>query len=261
MNFNFHPSLFFILRKIRLWYRSPLLYLRRAKKRFLGLRMDFLEKDRSDFPKGSFEWLVLSELLYGGFQTAAAPTKSEEYSSYGAVSLGGDRMSESCHGYGRYYCEFLKPFINKSLKITLLEVGILNGSGLAIWCDLFPTSRIVGLDINLANFQANFKNLKALGAFILCEPEVHEFDQLNTEIGSAILRDTFQSNEIDIVVDDGCHTLQSIESTFMMLEPYLADKFVYFIEDNFDAFDRMVKLYPQYCWKSRGELTICRNRV
>jgi hypothetical protein len=253
MTINFHSNFSFFLRRLRFWWRSPLFYIQRAKKRFWGLDIEFLKQNKDNFPEGSFEWLVLSEIHYGGFQLDAT---SRQMSS-DPTNQGGDRMSELHHGYGRCYSEFLKPYVDIKQKTTLIEVGILNGSGLAIWCDLFPNSRIVGLDINLSNAQINYAHLESLGAFKINKPELLFFDQLDTETSNRTLKETFKPNEISIVIDDGCHTLKSIELTFQMLKPYLANKFVYFIEDNFDAFDSLSKLYPEYKWISRGELTIC----
>jgi hypothetical protein len=250
-----HSKFSLFLRRIRFWLRSPLFYIHRANNRFFGVKQEFLNQSRENFPKGSFEWLVLSELHYGGFQIDAT---SKQLNS-GSLNQGGDRMSELHHGYGRSYAEFLKPYLNKAQKPTLVEVGILNGSGLAIWCDLFPNSRIAGLDINLSNFQTNYSNLKSLDAFNANNPELFLFDQLDLENSPNILRKNFKLNEINIVIDDGCHTLESIELTFKMLQPYLSKEFVYFIEDNFDTFDYMSRLYPKYKWISRGELTICQN--
>jgi len=61
-------------------------------------------------------------------------------------------MSPFRHGYGKCYAEFLKPLLMnlENQHITLVEIGILNGSGLAIWCDLFPRARVIGFDIDLS---------------------------------------------------------------------------------------------------------------
>ncbi len=67
---------------------------------------------------------------------------------------GGDRMSPLRHNYGRYYEHALRPFVGRE-DVTLVELGILTGIGLAVWTDLFPHGRIIGLDIDLSHFAQN----------------------------------------------------------------------------------------------------------
>lgn len=58
--------------------------------------------------------------------------------------IGGDRMLH--HGYADDYAEFLAPFLGTDPPPVVAEFGILRGTGLAIWCDLFPRSRVLGLE-------------------------------------------------------------------------------------------------------------------
>src|SRR5215469_12410563 len=104
--------------RFRSWLRSPRHYLRKAKEKVFGVDTSFFNKGRDSYSPGSFEWLALTETLYGGYQAGGAHTKSH---------IGGDRMSPLHHGYGRCYAEFLRPFIstNSSERLTLVEVGIL----------------------------------------------------------------------------------------------------------------------------------------
>jgi hypothetical protein len=195
------------------------------------------------------EWLALTELKYGGFQGGGAATN---------VNQGGDRMHPDYHGYGETYAEFLKPWMGK--KVNLLEIGILNGTGLAIWCDLFPNSKILGMDINLENFRENLAELKSRCAFQNNQPILHEFNQLDPDKARQILATNLSDTKVDIVIDDGCHSDESIEITFKEVRHYLSPNFVYFIEDNYDTFDRLSRKYPLYRWSTRGEMTIVTNR-
>ena len=153
------------------------------------------------------------------------------------------------HGYGAAYAEFLKPWLGR--KLNLLEVGILNGNGLAIWCDLFADSTVIGMDINFENFRTNLPELERLGAFSRNRPELHEFDQLDLDKARASLAAALGGKRLDIVIDDGCHSNESIEVTFQAVNPHLASEFVYFIEDNFDTYDRLAKKYPNYLANKR----------
>lgn len=245
------------LKRLRRWLQNPSFYAAQAKRRLIGEDTGFLMGSRDDFPIGSRQWLALSERRYGGVQLSVRDRERLFRGEKISGVQGGDRMTPLYHDYGRTYAEYLQPYVETTKPITLAEIGILNGTGLAIWCDLFPQSRIVGLDLDLSNFNASVSALREAGAFAQNEPEVHCFDQLDLSIGSAKLAKYFTPASIDIVIDDGAHTLESIESTFEMIEPFLSDHFVYFIEDSYDAYDRLRRRYSAYCWMPRGQLTVC----
>ena len=138
---------------------------------------------------------------------------------------GGDRMTR--HGYATYYSKHLSKFSNVK---TIVECGILKGTGLAIWSQLFPNADIIGLDIDISHTQANMQFLKDRGAFKHSEPELYEFDQFadNQEKIIKILK----GRTIDIAIDDGHHSDSSITNTLDTLLPHLSKQYVYFIEDN-----------------------------
>lgn len=240
-------------RRIRSWMRSPQFYVQKAKEKVFGIDVRFYEKPRDLFAAGSFEWLALTENHYGGFQLSGVSSKTHR---------GGDRMSPHYHGYGRCYAEFLKPYLSapSAGPKILVEVGILNGSGLAIWCDLFPSARVIGLDINLSNFQTNRGSLQKLGAFQKNVPEVYSFDQLDPCKAGNALRDVLSESRIDIAIDDGCHSIESIDITFESIRPFLANRFIYFIEDNYDSYDRLANRHREYFWTTRGEITVAKTR-
>jgi hypothetical protein len=170
-------------------------------------------------------------------------------------------MSPFFHGYGEAYEEFLKPFLFcREERLTLVEVGILNGSGLAIWCDLFPNARVIGLDLDLSNFERNRPFLESKGGFAKNSPELFEFDQLDLSKARAILQNVLGGSKVDIAIDDGCHSMESIEITFAAMLPHMSNPFVYFIEDNFDTFDVLAPKQKTYKWSQRGEIVMVNTR-
>lgn len=183
-------------------------------------------------PIGSADWLIRSEVAYGGYTTdvprqrvSPLDGRTKEQLSFGGMT-GGDRMLH--HGYGRTYARYLEPFLNQG-DLTLAEFGILKGTGLAIWCDLFPAARVIGFDIDLGHFEDNRTKLINLKAFRVNKPELYEYDQLldgSGQLGSLLGGKTF-----DIVIDDGLHSTESIVRTWKSVRPYLSERFVYFIED------------------------------
>lgn len=136
-------------------------------------------------PFGSADWLARTEITYGGYVTgverrkvSAQDGRNKEELAFGGMT-GGDRMLH--HGYGPIYARYLAPFLGQS-GMTVAEFGILKGTGLAIWCDLFPTARIIGFDIDLGHFKDNRAALERRGAFKQNTPEIYEFDQLTPNV-------------------------------------------------------------------------------
>jgi hypothetical protein len=231
--------------------RSPLYCLRKKLRHWLGSDNSWLQKGRNEFPPGTWQWLALSEIHFGGARTGESSREN----------MGGDRMSpvlcSTCHGYGEVYEKFLRPIVAKqSSSITLVEVGILNGTGLAIWCDLFPEARVIGLDLDLSNFHLYRPNLEKAGAFQRNKPEVYAFNQLEAESSADMLKKILGNNKIHIVIDDGCHSLESIETTFSVMQPFLDKHFIYFIEDNLETCDYMRDKNKEFKWRQFIEMSV-----
>ena len=167
---------------------------------------------------------------------------------------GGDRMSPRRHNYGVIYERYLRPFLESEKPVTLAEVGILQGTGLALWSDLFPNGRVIGFDIDLTHFESNLSRLLRLGAFQAQNHEVHLFDGFRDN--SRHLADILQGATVDIVIDDASHQDKSILMTFESFRQYLSGNFVYFIEDNKDVYRVLGQQYPQYQVESYDEMTI-----
>lgn len=209
-------------------------------------------------PRTSQYWLILREQKYGGYisnvkrqKVSPLDPRSPETLQKGGMQ-GGDRML--VHGYSKKYAEYLKPFIKPEKKLVLIECGILKGTGLAIWSDLFYTSDIIGLDIDLNHFNRNLENLKKLGAFKRNSPSLFEFDQLIDNKDA--LGDILQGKKIDIFIDDGLHSEEAIIKTFESAQPHLNNEFVYIIEDNAKIHQRLRLDYPHLNVDSEGQLTI-----
>jgi len=197
---------------------------------------EYYLKNKADLSES--EILEFLEMKYGG------PVFSNPNRLTLGSAAGGDRMSPFFHSYSLKYSEYLSPLRQSEEPINILEVGILKGTGLAIWSDYFERKRIHGFDYDLSNFENNIDNLLELGAFKDGLPVTKFFDQFsdNTEI----LRETFGDKKLHVVIDDAFHSDESIINTFEELQPYLAQNFVYFIEDNRTAWKNLQVKYPQY---------------
>src|SRR4029077_11831094 len=86
------------------------------------------------------------------------------------------------------------------------------------------------------------------------EPEVLEFDQLGATPAqfAALLR----GDSIDVLIDDGSHRMEAIMRTLAAAMPHLAQRFVYFIEDNADVHTEISRTYPYLHVEACGELTV-----
>ncbi len=224
-----------------------------------NVRKTIALKRLRNMPPGSPAWLVETEIRYGGPvyvlpRNVISPHNPRRAASSNHRMQGGDRMSRSHHGYAEKYAQRLAPFLKRENDLTIVEIGILQGTGLAIWSDLFPGSRLIGLDVDLANARGNLANLRKAGAFRKREPELYEFDQFEAS-GDAVKK-ILQGDRVDVFMDDGCHVREAILKTMESLMPHMADAFVYFVEDNDAVSDEIRALYPECEVESAGELTV-----
>lgn len=208
-------------------------------------------------PIGSPGWLKQAEVRYGGIVTDVVRRTVSPHDTRTAVELatggmtGGDRMLH--HNYAETYARNLAPFLTRK-GLTIAEFGILKGTGLAIWCDLFSEACVLGFDIDTEYFNANRELLIRRGAFRRTTPQVHEYDQLVD--GSGKLAEILDGRTLDIVIDDGLHSIEAIVMTWRSVRPHLSRQFVYFVEDYEGLADSCRSEFAPYdCW-SIGMMTV-----
>ncbi len=125
------------------------------------------------------------------------------------------KMTKWSH-YFEIYHRYLRDYRNSPL--TMLEIGVWGGGSLQMWKDYFgPECYIIGIDI-------------------MEECRKYEEDQIKIYIGSQedqeFLRQIKQENdEIDIVIDDGGHSMNQQIVSFQELFPHLAENGIYICED------------------------------
>ena len=177
--------------------------------------------------------LINLEKKYGG-ATGLFDIKDKNGKSHGN-NCGGDRMIDKggvgCegHGYAQDYSNTLSKYMNYK-NLIIAEVGILRGSGLAIWSELFPNAEIFGFDLVLKTFYDNLKNLRSKGAFKNNNYKVYTMDQMKDN--KNYLKNILNNKKVNVVIDDGCHSDECILSTLDSFLPHLAADFTYIIEDN-----------------------------
>jgi len=128
------------------------------------------------------------------------------------------------HKYDHYfdiYARYFEKYRSKEIKI--LEIGISQGGSLQMWKHYFgPQAKIYGIDI---------------------DPRCKNFEEDNIEIfiGSQSDREFLKSikkkiGQVDILIDDGGHTMEQQIVTFEMLFDFVKSDGVYLCEDTHTAY-------------------------
>lgn len=129
-----------------------------------------------------------------------------------------DKVNEYHSFSGKSYMDIYSMYFNpiKEENITLLEIGIRDGSSLRIFRDFFKRGKILGLDIDPSTA---FKD-----------------NRITTYIGSQsspeIIKKIFDENPlINIVLDDGSHVNELTIASFKLIFERLPKGAIYIIED------------------------------
>lgn len=190
------------------------------------------------------EDLIDLEQQFGGRERVPAKTFSPHdprHPSSRRSCISGSRMGLPT--YAMTYAKTLNKFNPENRPLVILELGILKGVGLAVWCSLFPTSRIIGLDVDVTHFLWNERNLRERGAFQLNQPEVFTYDELDSN-NHERLAGILNGQLIDIVIDDALHDDMSIMIAMETLMQFVAPRFLYFVEDNDTVYAKIQDRYP-----------------
>lgn len=118
--------------------------------------------------------------------------------------------------YFEIYDEILNKYQNK--KITIVEIGILNGGSLFMWKNYFKKkARIIGIDLN-----PKAKKWQKYGF------EIFIGDQSNINFWEYFFK---KVGKVDIIIDDGGHTNKQQIITVRETIPYIKKGGVLIIED------------------------------
>ncbi len=127
-----------------------------------------------------------------------------------------DRLIHKWEHYFEIYDRHFSSYRNK--EIVILEIGVFEGGSLQMWKNYFgPKAKIYGIDI---------------------DPKCKEYEEENIEIfiGSqsdkAFLSDLKKKiPKIDILLDDGGHTMNQINTSFLELFDHVKEDGIYAVED------------------------------
>lgn len=131
------------------------------------------------------------------------------------------RLIHKWHHYFEIYERHFGRF--RGRDVNVLEFGVSHGGSLQMWKDYFgPRARIYGVDINPA-----CKSLEEEGI------EIHIGDQSDREFLRSLRR---ALPSIDVLIDDGGHTMAQQIATFEELFDEISDDGVYLCEDTHTSY-------------------------
>jgi len=201
------------------------------------------------FNPGSVPWLIERESHFGGYFSQPqllswSPLDSRRTSAQGPLSgnEGGDRMARRRHGYSAGYSKWLRYFRKKQLVIV--ELGVLRGTGLALWSDLFKDPLLIALDIDFQPFNESIEYLRGKGAFSERDPKLIVFDAYLPKMHELLA--TLGSEKIDIFIDDGPHDLPAVIATAASMRILMSERSVYIVEDALECADALSDLLSDY---------------
>lgn len=126
------------------------------------------------------------------------------------------RVIHKWEHYFEIYDRHFSAYRNK--EIVILEIGVFQGGSLQMWKNYFgPKAKIYGIDIDPGCKKFEEENIEI---FIGSQSDKKFLQQLKQEIPP-----------IDILIDDGGHTMNQIKTSFLELFDHLKEDGIYAIED------------------------------
>lgn len=126
------------------------------------------------------------------------------------------RLIDKWHHYFEVYHRHFERFRGRSPVV--LEIGVSHGGSLQMWREYFgPGAHIVGVDVDARCL-----------AFAEPSIDIHIGDQADRAFLGGLRR---RYPRIDLVIDDGGHTVQQQVTSFEELYPHLHAEGVYLCED------------------------------
>jgi 23S rRNA U2552 (ribose-2'-O)-methylase RlmE/FtsJ len=123
--------------------------------------------------------------------------------------------ASSGHNYLDLYERYFSAIRDKNVKI--LEIGVLNGSSLAVWEAYFPNAKIIGADIN-----------PATKIFERSRVQIEILDQSNIE---QLVQLGLKHGPFDVIIEDGSHFWDHQITSLKTLFPFVKNGGTYVIED------------------------------
>ena len=161
-------------------------------------------------------WRVLSDVMRSLGHSGSRPERAEPNPLAAYFFSNPGRLMRKWQGYFDIYHRHFAQFRGRSPVV--LEIGVFQGGSLQMWRDYFgPGARIVGIDVDPRCRQFEEAQISVLIG-----------DQQDRGFLAEVKR---QLPHIDIVIDDGGHTMPQQITSFEELYPHLQPHGVYLCED------------------------------
>jgi hypothetical protein len=108
--------------------------------------------------------------------------------------------------------------VEKNQMLNVNRQGYKTGNSLRMWRDYFKNANIYSIDIHEEAMIIDEERIKT---FVADQSSKEQLEEVCKKIGQPL----------DIVVDDGSHQYNHQVASFIYLEPFLAPKAIYCIED------------------------------
>jgi cephalosporin hydroxylase len=129
---------------------------------------------------------------------------------------------------GQGFFSIYEKLLEKEPPRTILEFGIFEGGSALILADMFPTAKIVGIDLRPSN-PAVLRHVEKMGLSdrvflhygVSQSNEAKVIESITAELGGSI----------DLVIDDASHNYELTKASFEISLPYVREGGMYIIED------------------------------
>lgn len=134
----------------------------------------------------------------------------------GSTDKGASNSADGHSYIQNFYEKEFEKYKNKEIK--LLEIGIFEGGSIKLWKEYFSNPKeIIGVDITSEKLNSKYLNLDNVS--------YHFGDAYDIEFSKLF------SNDFDIIIDDGPHTLDSQIKSIQLYLPKLKKDGIFVIED------------------------------
>jgi hypothetical protein len=177
--------------------------------------------------------------------TAVAPAPAVRQLGQLSAAARATDKGPSQHNYTELYERLL--FERRDDPIKIFEIGVADGGSLAMWQEYFPNARIFAADI-VATTKFDNARVKTIVA-----DQAHR-DQLQAAINTS-------GGDIDVLVDDGGHTMEQQQVSLGFLFPHVRPGGYYIIEDVHTSLPALWKGYGVARDGSNSTLRMLENFV
>jgi cephalosporin hydroxylase len=159
--------------------------------------------------------------------------------------IANDKLTDknTVHSYLPLYEEILKDY-KETFKVVL-EIGIFFGGSIQLWNDYFTNATIIGIDIMTKD---NYINNNNYSIKILNNDKVNLLFETNAYDDNLIATIKEKYDKLDFVLDDGPHTLESMQYFVNRYSQLLSDNGILILEDIQDIswVNEIIKFIPDY---------------